>query len=104
MRAGRRDEKIVIQEPIEAQNKYGEMEVSWIQYSRPWANVSIEKGREWFAEHQTSNSNPIQVTVNYDKNLSDKFRVIFENRIYEIRNLTGFRKRNDSQLICSEIT
>lgn len=104
MRAGLRDERILIQEPIERANVYGEKEITWVKVEEIWANVSPEKGREWFAAQQINNSNPVQFTINYRKNMSDRFRVIHDCREFEIKNSTGFRKRNEHRLMCSEIT
>lgn len=104
MRAGRRDMLILIQEPVETVNGYGESEIQWIDHSEPWAFISYDKGREYFADQQINNINPVEITINYSKYIKDTFRIIFDNRIFEIKNVISIRKRNESKMICSEIT
>jgi len=104
MRAGSRDERILIQEAVEQSGSYGEKDLIWVDVAYVWANVSPEKGREYFAAQQVNNVNPVLFTINYRCGMSDKFRVIYDCRTFEIKNVAGYKKRNEHKLMCSEIT
>ena len=105
MRAGRKNKRIDIQQPVENVNEYGEKTISWVKCCRVWARVAPLRGKEFFAAQQTNNENILKITMAYQADISDKFRVAYHCKTYEIRNIINVEEKNvDLELMCSEIT
>ncbi len=105
MRAGRRNKRILIERPIESTDQYGEKIITWVEFSSCWARVAPLRGKEFFEAQQTNNENIMKITMNYQADISDRYRVVYDCRYFEIKYIINVEEKNiDHELMCSEIT
>lgn len=104
MRAGRLNKYVTIQEPIAITNDYGEQETMWVEFEKVWAGVSPLRGREFFEAQQISNANSIRVTIRYISTLKDTFRILYGEKILQIKAIIDSNEKHTYQeLMCEEI-
>lgn len=90
---GRLNHKITIETPTRTQNAYGEPIETFTTYATRYAQTMTTIGREGFNSFQEFNEYPVVFKVRYDsltKNITEKMRILFESRYYDIEGILDF--------------
>lgn len=97
MRAGRLNRRIIIQEPTETQDDFGEAIQSWATYRTIWAEVRQKPGRESFDADQIVAETDTVFKIRYLTGLTRKMRISYNSDIYDIHSISeiGFKEGHE---------
>ena len=77
MRAGMLRHRVLIQQPIETQNNYGEPEVVWSNLATGVrASILPLSGREFFAARQFTSEIEFKIGMRYRNDVTAKMRIV----------------------------
>lgn len=99
MRAGDLDQRITIETPTSDTNELGEEVPTWIGHSHPWAKVMETPGREFLKGDYVAESKVVFL-IRW-RVLDSKARVTWQDRIYDIKDITGTRRGGCLYLHCT---
>lgn len=103
MNAGRLRHQVDIQQPVEAQNAFGEPEVTWTDVvTGIWAGIEPLRGREFFASRQTNAEIEARIVMRYRDDVKAKYRIKHRDDEYYIDTIINVDNRNrELQLMCT---
>lgn len=107
MRAGRLNQRVVLQSRTETQNSFGETTWTWADWKTVWASVEPLTGREYFAASQAQAESSIRIRIRHLDGVTTKHRVKHTvnavARYYEIEAvLPVHHDRAEMHLMCTE--
>ena len=84
------DERVVIQNPVEATTDYGGQSITWTTENTVWAIIKPITGHDTFAQQVTQSRVTHQFIIRYIAAYSDtadaaKRRITFDSRVFTIR-------------------
>jgi SPP1 family predicted phage head-tail adaptor len=95
--ARKNNKRITIETPVRVANSYGEPIETFQAYAVRWAKIEGTIGREGFNGYQEINTYPTIFRVRYDeltKDISEKMRVSFDSRYYDIEAVVNYNQEN----------
>lgn len=100
--AGELTERIIIEQPANAQNVVGEATLTWSTYSTVWAKVESLSGREAERYGEIVAFSGHKVTIRALPGVTTSMRVIYRNRTLEIGAINEYERVWYMELICTE--
>lgn len=104
MRSGALKHQIEIRTPVQSDGEYGEKTVYEL-FKKVRANINPLSGRAFFEAKQNNHELTHEIRIWFLPLLTDKMRIYYDNREFEIVSLINVREQNKEHLImCKEIT
>ncbi len=101
--SGRLRFRITIEQALEVQNEYGEVERTWSMFAIRWSDVQPLRGNERVEADQTNSQVSHKVTVRYLEGITPKMRILFGARVLNIESIINIDGRNRTmELMCRE--
>ena len=104
LRAGELRNRIVIEEPREEQDDYGEPVKKWAELpgGRAWAKKEDLSGRELFQAQQVNAQVSTLFTLRYRSDVDARMRVVYKDSLYSIVSVQDPDGRREKLLLlCS---
>jgi SPP1 family predicted phage head-tail adaptor len=98
MLAGKLDRRITIQQPVETQNSFGEVVVSFTNFAEVWAEVIHVSGREILTAGQILPDATLKINIRWLAGINEKFRILYENVAYDIQYIAELKRREGLQI------
>lgn len=86
--------KIIIQTPTESSDSYGGFTATWATFATVWAALNPVRNREYPISLQNETRTLHKITIRYVAGLTDKMRVNFGGRIFNITSIINREERN----------
>lgn len=104
MNAGALRHRITLQQPIETQDEFGEVVITWQDVASVWAEVADLSGREFFAAMQTVSEITTRVRLRHRSDVETRWRMVVGARVLDIQAVIDpdGRKR-ELLLLCREV-
>lgn len=106
MEAGQLRHRIQIQHKVTGspqQNAAGEPNTSWSTFLSVWASVDPVTGREPYLTQEHLNATTHKVKVRYRDGITGAMRVLFGDRVFDIKAVLNWGERNrELLLLCEE--
>ncbi len=104
MRAGALKQPIIIQEPVNLDSNYGDIQ-AWVKHAIVRASVEPLSGKRYFEANQYNHHISTQIRIRFLSSITNKMRVIYQDKTLEIISIVNVREENKELLIlCSEVT
>lgn len=104
MNAGRRDHRLIVDEPIETQDASGAMEVTWNPITTVWAGIEPLRGREALTSNQILAEMDTRITILWSviaAQITAKHRFRHQSTVYNIVSLAETNMgRRDIECLC----
>ena len=104
MRAGKLRHRVMLQEPIKAQNDVGEQEIVWRDIKEVPAEVLELRGREYLSAREAHSELTTKIRIRHRTDVTVEWRVTHGTRAYNVEHVvdpTG--RRRELELLCSEV-
>lgn len=101
MRAGKLSHRLIIDEPVTTQDASGDPVKNWVTRATVWGSIEPLSGRESLLAAQMLVSANARITVRWGpatRAMSEKWRVRFGSRIYDIVLITN-KAEADRELV-----
>jgi SPP1 family predicted phage head-tail adaptor len=98
MQAGKLDRRITIQQPVETQNSFGEIVVSYTNFAEVWAEVIPLSGRELLTAGQILPEATMRINIRWLAGINEKFRILYDNVAYDIQYIAELKRREGLQI------
>jgi len=98
MLAGKLDRRITIQQPVETQNSFGEVVVSFTNFAEVWAEVIPVSGNERLTAGQILPEATLKINIRWLSGINEKFRILYENVAYDIQYIAELKRRDGLQI------
>lgn len=87
---GKMRDRIILQNVSRSKSLSGFMTETWTTISTIWAYVDskLSRSNETIIEGKNTVKNVIEFTIRYNSSISEESRVIFNNKIYQVKNLS----------------
>ena len=103
MRSGPLRHRITVQKPVETQDAFGEVDVTWATHVESWASVDPISSRESFQASRDHAEMTHRVRMRYRPGITHKMRILFGERVLNIRSIINHREINRHlELLCEE--
>ena len=107
LNAGRLDQRITLQQRVDAINEFGENQPTWTNVDVTgdgaiWAGADPKRGREYFAAAQQQAEGPCMFRIRWRTNVNERMRVLWRGEAYEIAAppVDPFGARDTLELYC----
>ncbi|ALB67154.1 phage head closure protein [Cronobacter dublinensis] len=88
MQAGKLNKRILLQKPVKTQNPTsGAIESGWVDVVQVWANVTDLSARDFVAAKAGQNEVTTRITIRWRDDVTDKHRILYRGRIYDIQGV-----------------
>ncbi|EOC0865665.1 phage head closure protein [Cronobacter malonaticus] len=88
MQAGKLNKRILLQKPVKTQNPTsGAIESGWADVVQVWANVTDLSARDFVAAKAGQNEVTTRITIRWRDDVTDKHRILYRGRIYDIQGV-----------------
>lgn len=84
MKAGKLRHKIIIEEPTETQDAYGQPVKTWTTFKTRRASYNNLSGNEKFVSQQVNSESKVAFTVRHITGVTTKMRIYFDSRYFNI--------------------
>lgn len=84
MKAGKLKYKIELLQPSLIGDEFGSKEETFTHYSFVRTEVIFKGGSKNIVDNQFFNPNSKEFKIYYDANITEQFRILFENKLYKI--------------------
>ena len=101
MRAGQLRHSIIIQKTTQT-NAYGKITNSWATHATIFAEVMPQTGSEYWSAKQRQEKEPIIFRIRYAAGITEKMRVSFNSKTYDINSIVNVSQRNIEMLLVTE--
>ena len=103
MRAGQLDHYVLIEQPTETTDAYGQAVKSWATYVDAWAGIAPLRGSERILAGQEAAGADTKITMRYVSGVTAKMRVNEDGTLYDIKFVSDVRKQGEMmELLCVE--
>ena len=101
MRAGSREDRIIIQQQTRVKDKIGGYTTTWSTYAIVWADVKPMDGAEAMKYGQTVQKYPYRVFINYDDAplVDGSMRIKDNGDTITIQNVIEHKRKNKIEII-----
>lgn len=97
------DQRILIQRAKVTKNRLREEVENWSDKHRAWAKVTETPGREFLKGDQVQASTKAVFKIRWIADVTEKDRVLWGRKIYEVVNVTGTQRERARYLHCETI-
>lgn len=88
MQAGKLRHRITLQKPVKTQSPTtGAVINSWAEVARLWADVVDLSARDFVAAQAGQSEVTSRITVRYRDDITDKYRILYRGRVYNIHGV-----------------
>ena len=94
IRAGRLNNRVVIQSSTPADNAFGEAVDSWSTLATVWAEVETMNGAEGLASGAERTSSPVVFTMRHRSDVTPDTRISWDGGEYDIESVENVAGRN----------
>jgi SPP1 family predicted phage head-tail adaptor len=97
MRSGRLRHKCLIEQSTETPNEFGEPITTWKAFASAWMSIEPIKGNEFFSALHVQSEIDSKIVLRWSckiENMTDKFRIVFNGKIYDIKSVINVDERN----------
>lgn len=103
MKAGWLRHRITLQTKSTTQDTYGAEQDVWTDEATVWASVEPLRGQEYFSSKQMQAEETTRIRIRYRSGITPAWRVIFGDRIFNIKSIINPQERNIFlELMCEE--
>lgn len=97
MNPGKLRERITIEECVEVVDEDGFSVMAWQTKAKAWAYVNNLFGKEYWTAKQYNAENTVEFTIRFSacKNISDKERIVFRSKVYNILSVDNVQYKNE---------
>lgn len=87
---GKMRDRIILQNVTRSRSLTGFASESWNDISTLWAYVDtkISRSNETIIDGKNTAKNVIDFTIRYNSSITEESRIIFENKVYQVKNIT----------------
>jgi len=104
MRAGLLRHRVMLQEPIKAQNDVGEEEIVWRDVKEVPAEVLEMRGREYLTAREVHSELTTTIRIRHRTDVTVEWRVTHGSRAYDVEHVVDLGgRRRELELLCSEV-
>lgn len=103
MKAGRRDRRIRIEEPVITKDAVGADMVSWRRVCNMWVEFLPQSGREFIAAQQKLGESIVRLRGPYDGRITSRHRVVLDGRNLDITHIAEIGRRAGMEMVCRHI-
>lgn len=97
--AGKLDRRVTIEQPSVAADAYGGQVTTWTTFKVAWAEVRPIRGAERF-EAMAQRAARFEVfRIRYLSGVTPKMRIVWDGRVYNIRNIAEVGRREGLDLM-----
>ena len=87
MRSEKLDRRLIIQEPAETRDDYGQEVLTWSTFATVWAGVKLNIGKESFQTSERVKERVVDFKVRYRTNITANMRLLYDSNYYEIEDV-----------------
>lgn len=108
MQAGKLRHRVVIQQPAESQDAYGEPDFTWSTFATVWASIEPGRGQEYEQAQTVQQSITHRVMIRYCPGVTTQMRVKYtdrrgQTRYFDIEAVLDYQERGRTmELRCRE--
>lgn len=100
MRAGRLNQRIIIQTKSVTRAANGEEVVSWVALATVWAEVSQIRGKEFFAAAQMQGVMDHQIRIRYRTDVTRDMRISWRGQTLDIVSIAELGRKDALEIMC----
>lgn len=103
MIGGRLRHRVIIEQPDDSRSASGAIVKGWVEFASRWASIQPIRARETFQSKEFISEVTHQVKVRYLEGLTNKMRLVFGTRTFDILEVLNVDERNrELVLSCKE--
>lgn len=102
MQAGRLRRRIVIKQPVEARNGFGDVITTWSTVATVWGSVEPLRGREYMLGQQVQAETTVRIRMRYRSDVLPSWRVVEGAHVYDIKDIVYDPRRREMDLMCAD--
>lgn len=87
MRSEKLDRRLIIQEPAETRDDYGQEVLTWSTFATVWAGVKLNIGKESFQTSERVKERVVDFKVRYRTDITSNMRLLYDSNYYEIEDV-----------------
>lgn len=87
MRSEKLDRRLIIQEPAETRDDYGQEVLTWSTFATVWAGVKLNIGKESFQTSERVKERVVDFKVRYRTDITENMRLLYDSNYYEIEDV-----------------
>ena len=87
MRSEQLDRRLIILEPAETRDDYGQEVLTWSTFATVWANVKLNIGKESFQTNEKVKERVVDFKVRYRTDIMANMRLLYNSNYYEIEDV-----------------
>jgi SPP1 family predicted phage head-tail adaptor len=87
MRSEKLDRRLIIQEPAETRDDYGQEVLTWSTFATVWAGVKLNIGKESFQTSERVKERVVDFKVRYRTDITANMRLLYDSNYYEIEDV-----------------
>jgi len=87
MRSEKLDRRLIIQEPAETRDDYGQEVLTWSTFATVWAGVKLNIGKESFQTNEKVKERIVDFKVRYRTDITSNMRLLYNSNYYEIEDV-----------------
>lgn len=96
--------KIIVQKPMTISDGQGGFQpTEWVEYFRFYGSVEWGKGKEVMNADRLQSWSWCKITTYYDVRFDTTLRLVFNNQILNMRNVTNLEERNKLSELSAEL-
>ena len=101
-RAGKREDKILIEQPTQVKDEIGGYSTTWSQYANVWAHVEPMSGNEAFQYGQITQGDNYNIVLLLDDAplINMNMRIRFNGVVLNIHSIVRHGRENRIDLVC----
>ena len=101
---GQLDRQITLKVATVTTNGNGERVNAWATYATRWAAIEYTGGGEMISDDMALSSKEVKFTIRYDSTITEKHRVNYRSKEYEIRLIQEIGRLDYMVLTCETVT
>ena len=87
MKSEKLDRRLIIQEPAETRDDYGQEVLTWSTFATVWAGVKLNIGKESFQTSERVKERVVDFKVRYRTDITENMRLLYDSNYYEIEDV-----------------
>lgn len=99
LRAGDLRHRVTIKTPGMVENEAGEEVPGYVEFKKAWASIKPITGREYQENEKDSNEITHRIRIRYTTGLTEKMRIVFGIRKFDIESIINVEELNRELLI-----
>ncbi len=100
---GRKRERFTIESGTESADSEGQPVTTWATFATVWARAEFLSGRELEAMQKINSEISVRFTVHYRADVTEKMRVSWRSKYWNIHAIQATEDKFDMALMCSKV-